>query len=144
MKKIYLAGSIEFNDDHISWREKIVKSLKGYDYDIIAPIEQVCIYNKGTELYEKFVYENYIIPDITDVMTCDHFFIKLDKGVLKGAGSYAELTLASYLKKNLIYMLDGIEKIDLPGWCNGCLYNSKQVMSIDAAIEILKMKGQKI
>lgn len=108
-------------------------------YQVINPSTQFCPLGKVDEFpFKKWIYDNFIIPDIQDVMRCSHFFIKIDKTTGKGSGTWGELTVAAYLNKHIIYMIDGIDAADIPGWSLGCLTYAHKVSSIDEAIKLLK------
>jgi len=73
----------------------------------------------------------------------EHMFVKIDEAVLHGAGTISEITFASFYKKHLVYMIDGLEERNLPGWLLGCLWKAKRVHTIDETIEYYKkLKGK--
>jgi hypothetical protein len=134
---IYTSGSMEYNDKCLVWRKEMNRKLH-YWYKIIIPDPTPCPFDKEDEEYSKWVREHFIMPDMHDVATSRHFFVLLDPAVFKGAGTISELSLACWLGKEIVYMLDGIEKKDIPGWVIGCLTGAKQVSSIEEAIEYYK------
>ncbi len=140
-KSVYLSGSIEHSKDPSSWRNQMEKELFGL-YQVMNPSTQFCPLGKVDEFnFKKWIYDNFIIPDIQDVMRCSHFFIKIDKTTGKGSGTWGELTVAAYLNKKIIYMIDGVEPENIPGWSLGCLTYAHKVDSIDDAIKFLKEEG---
>lgn len=137
-KSVYLSGSIEYSKDPSSWRNQMEKELFGI-YEVMNPSTQFCPLEKKDDVaFKKWIHDNFIIPDIEDVMRCSHFFIKIDKTTGKGSGTWGELTVAAYFNKIIIYMIDGIEPADIPGWSLGCLTYAHKVESIDEAIKFLK------
>jgi hypothetical protein len=142
---LYESGSMEFSKDPNTWRNKMYAELCDL-YDVIVPIAKFCPYNKSNILYREWIKKEFVIPDMEYVLKCDHFFVKLDKAVARGSGTYGELTLAAYLNKPIVYMLDNIKIEDLPGWSIGCLYNATEVANIDEAVKyyknLLKIKGE--
>ena len=113
------------------------KELKK-DYNVIIPKVAFCPYTKEEEKYKEWIKINFVIPDMEDVLKSEYFFVKLDKGVARGSGTYGELTIAGYLNKSIVYFLDGIKETDIPGWSLGCLANAIKVESIDDAIKYYK------
>jgi hypothetical protein len=137
-KSVYLSGSIEYSKDPSSWRNKMEKELYGI-CKVINPSTQFCPLEKeDTITYKEWIYNNFIIPDIQDVMRCSHFFIKIDKATGRGSGTWGELTVAAYLNKRTIYMIDGIDIPNIPGWSLGCLAYAHKVDNIDEAIDFIK------
>ena len=80
----------------------------------------------------------FVIPDMSDVARSKYFFIKIDKGVLKGAGTISELSLAAWMNRDIVAMLDGVSLDELPGWMCGCLAKAHMVVNIKEAIEYYK------
>lgn len=141
-ESIYLSGSIEFSSDAYTWRHQMEKELN-LKYHIIVPAYKDPPYSKSSEQYKKWVYNTFIRPDIIDVIKSKYIFVKIDKGVLNGAGTISEVCFASFYKKHIIYMLDdGLTEKDLPGWLVGSLYKAKKVKSIEEAIKFYKNKGK--
>jgi len=136
-KLLYLSGSIEFSKDPSTWRNKMFKELKK-DYNVFIPIAEFCPYTKDEDKYKEWIKQHFIIPDIEAVMKCEYLFVKIDSGVIRGSGTYGELTIASYFNKEIVYMLDSIKETELPGWTLGCLTNAIKVESIDEAIKYYK------
>lgn len=136
-KSIYLSGSIEFSKDPVSWRNHVQKCLCKY-YNVINPKSAFCPFTKEEEGYKEWIKTNFVLPDMHLVMTCDYFFVKLDKGVARGSGTYGELTMAGYLNKHIVYFLDGIKESEIPGWSLGCLAGATKIASIDEGIELYK------
>ena len=135
--QLYLSGSIEFNKDPDTWREKMFHALKR-KYKVLIPWEDDPPAKKGTPEYRNWIFENFITPDMSDVARCKYIFVRLDKGVFKGAGTISELALAAWLNKHIVVMLDGIKEEDIPGWTCGCLRDAVFVKTVDEAIEYYK------
>lgn len=137
-KILYLCGSMEYSKDPSSWRNKMEKELRG-QYEVISPPIKFCPVDKGdTFEFKTWIRDNYIMPDIHDVMRCSHLFIKIDKATGRGSGSWGELTIATYLNKHIIYMIDDIDVVNIPSWSLGCLTHAYRVDNIDHAIKYLK------
>jgi len=142
MKKIYLSGSIEYSSDPYSWRDQIYKELSSL-YKVIIPKAVEIPHFKPDIKYKEFTYKYFVLPDIKHILKSEHMFVKIDEAVLHGAGTISEITFASFYKKHLVYMIDGLEERNLPGWLLGCLWKAKRVHTIDETIEYYKkLKGK--
>jgi len=139
LPNIYTSGSIEFNSNHGIWRKKMYRVLHK-QYNIIIPDSIPCPFDKQDDEYPEWIKEKYIMPDMHDVATSRYFIVLLDSAVFKGAGTISELSLACWLGKEIVYILDGISKNDMPGWAIGCLAGAIELKSIDEAIEYYKNK----
>jgi len=140
-QSIYASGAIEFSKDPDTWRNKMQKELKK-EFNVIIPYAKFCPHSKDEEKYKDWIKENFIIPDIEAVMKSENLFVKIDPGVIRGSGTYGELTVAAYFNKSIVYMLDGVKETELPGWTLGCLTNAVKVESIEDAIKYYKSKGE--
>jgi len=136
---VYLSGSIEASSDPITWRKQMYRALHKH-YNVIIPDPMDCPFQKTDDEYPEWVRQNFIMPDMHDVATSRYTFVLLDPAVFKGAGTISEIALACWLGKEIVYMLEGVEKKDMPGWALGCLANAIEVKSIDEAIEYYKKK----
>jgi hypothetical protein len=134
---IYLSGSIEFNRDPDSWRKKMNRGLC-QTYEVIIPDTMHPPFDKTDPEYYKWTRDNFILPDMAAVAGAPYFFVKLDKGVFKGAGTISELSLASWLGKDIVYWVDGIKDSDIPGWTLGCLTGGTRVNNVEEAIEVYR------
>ena len=140
MKKkpaIYLSGSIEYSKTHKRWRNKMHKVLHR-KFRVIIPEKVDCPFEKSDPEFQAYIHENIVMKDMINVITSRYFFVKIDKAVLKGAGTISEITTASWQDKHMVVMLDGLNPQDLPTWMLGCLAGAEFVNSIDEAIEIYK------
>jgi len=133
--KCYLSGSIEFAKDAVSWREYMFRELH-YKYDVIIPDPIKCPFTKTDSECAEWVKQHYVMPDMADVSSCKHFFVIIDHAY--SSGTYGELSLASWLNKDIICFLDGVKLEELPLWIIGCLSGSKFVNSIEDAIKYYK------
>ena len=131
---IYLSGSIEHSKNYQTWRKKMYKVLRGY-YKVIIPEKADCPFDKTDFEFKTWIHDNTVMKDMINVITSRHFFVKIDKAVLKGAGTISEITTASWQDKQMVVMLDGVKEQDLPTWMLGCLAGAVFVDSIDKAIE---------
>ena len=140
---IYLSGSIEYSKNHKAWRNKFYKALHR-TYNVIIPDKIDCPFDKVDPEYGKWVHDNTVMKDMVNVATSQYFFVKVDKAVLKGAGTISEITTAAWLGKSMVVMFDGVKREDLPSWMLGCLATAQIVESIDEAIEVYKATSREI
>lgn len=131
---LYLSGSIEYSKNYKRWREKMYKNLHRY-YKVIIPEKAHCPFDKSDPEFKFWIRENTILKDMINVSIAQYFFVKIDRAVLKGAGTISEITTSAWLGKNMLVMLDGLQEENLPTWMLGCLANAEFVKSIDEAIE---------
>lgn len=136
---IYLSGAIEYANDSISWRRYIYDSLKD-QYNVIIPEGKSIPYKKTETEYKSWVKDEFIMLDMTLVATSPYFFVRLDPRAFKGSGTVSELTLACWLGKHIVYMIEDMKEEDCPGWTLGCLSNAIRVNNIDEAIEYYRNK----
>lgn len=134
-KSIYLSGPIEFTDNAYVWRNHMYRELHEY-YDIIIPDLIPCPFTKGDSEYGAWVKKHFILPDMKDVAVCNNFFVYIDH--IYSSGTYGELSLAAWLGKDIVCLLDGVQLSSLPQWIIGCLCGSTYVNSIDDAIQHYK------
>lgn len=121
--------------DAYTWRERLAKGIRT-KYNVIIPEAKDPKMKKSHPNYRRWVYELYIRPDISDVLRSKYLFVKIDKAVLRGAGTISEVCFAAYYRKNIVYMLtDGLKEKDLPGWMLGCLVKATKVKTIKEAVE---------
>jgi len=139
---IYTSGSIEHNKNHGVWRKKMYRALHK-QYNIIIPDALPCPFDKEDEEYPQWIKQKYIMPDMHDVATSRYFIVLLDPAVFKGAGTISELSLACWLGKEIVYVLNDLEKDDIPGWAIGCLAGAVELDSIESAIKYYKNKIKK-
>jgi len=140
---LYLSGSIEYSKAHREWRNKMYKLLHK-DYKVIIPEKANCPFEKTDSEFREWIKDNIVMRDMVNVATSQYFFVKIDKGVLKGAGTTSEMTTAAWLGKDMIVMLDGVKVHTLPTWMLGCLATAEFVDSIDEAIELYKEKAREL
>jgi hypothetical protein len=134
---LYTSGSIEFNKDPNTWREHMRNELK-HKFHVIIPWAASPPAAKGTPEYNEWIHRNFVMPDMSDVARSRFFFIRIDEGVLKGAGTISELSLAAWFNRYIVAFLDGVKIGELPGWMCGCLNTARFVNSIEEAIEHFK------
>ena len=140
---IYLSGSIEYSKTFKEWRNKMYKSLHR-QYGVIIPEKANCPFEKTDPEFQQWIHDNTVMKDMVNVATSQYFFVKIDKAVLKGAGTISEITTAAWLGKDMVVMLDGLKVHTLPTWMLGCLAGSHFVDSIDEAIDVYKEKAKEI
>ena len=134
---LYLSGSIEYNSDPDTWREKMKNELK-HKYHVIVPWAATPPAKKGDFEYNNWILVNFVMPDLSDVARSRFFFVRVDNGVLKVAGTISEVSLATWFNRHIVAFLDDVTMKDLPGWMCGCLTNATFVNSVDNAIDFYK------
>ena len=134
---IYLSGPIEFSEDPDTWREKMFRKLH-QKYDVVIPDPLKCPFKKTDPEYGSWVKKNFIMPDMSDVATCRHFFVYIDHAY--SSGTYGELSCAAWLGKEIVCFLDDVKKEELPMWIIGCLADATFVDSIEDGIKYYKDK----
>ena len=140
---IYLSGSIEYSKSHRLWRKKMHKALHR-KFRVIIPEKADCPFDKTDTEFQEWILNNIVMKDMVNVVTSQYFFVKIDKAVLKGAGTISEITTACWLGKHMLVMMDGVKTASLPSWTLGCLAGAEFVDSIDDAIEVYKEKAKEI
>jgi hypothetical protein len=140
---IYLSGSIEYSKSYNIWRKKMLKDLHR-QYRVIIPDKADCPFDKVDPEFKEWIRDNTVMKDMVNVATSQYFFVKIDKAVLKGAGTISEITTACWLGKDMMVMLDGVKAVSLPTWMLGCLAGAQFVESIDEAIVVYKEKAREI
>jgi len=140
---LYLSGSIEYSETHKIWRNQFYKALHRI-YKVIIPDKIDCPFDKGDIEFGEWVHDNTVMKDMVGVATSQYFFVKVDKAVLKGAGTISEITTAAWLGKSMVVMFDGVKREELPSWMLGCLATAQVVESIDEAIEVYKATSREI
>jgi hypothetical protein len=116
-----------------------MKKELDHKYNVILPLEMPCPYKKGEAGYSKWVFENFIEPDLAFIKDSEHFFVLIDASFIKGAGAKSEITLAAMLNKPIVYCVyhdTNIEQIN--GWTLGGLYRAKRVASLKDAVDHYK------
>ena len=136
---LYLSGSIEKSEDPDTWRKKMYKALHR-KFKVIIPDKADIPFDKTDPEYKTWMKNRFVMPDMISVSTSKYFFVKIDCAVLKGAGTISELTTASWLGKDIVAFIDGVEEKDIPSWMLGCLDGAVFVNSIDEAIELYLKK----
>jgi hypothetical protein len=137
---IYVACSIE-HANTVEWRDWFKQELDS-KYHVILPDMTECPYDKSNSQYPKWIFDNFVEPDIEDVAACDEFFLFIDPTFNKSAGAKAEVTVAAMLDKRITYLLHGIKLEDLNSWVIGCLYNAHMVPDMKAAVQHYKLNGK--
>jgi hypothetical protein len=138
---LYLSGSMEYSDDPNTWRKKMFRNLH-HHYRVIIPNKADIPFSKDDPEYKIWMKEKFIMPDMINVSTAKHFFVKIDKGVFQGAGTISEITTAAWLGKDMVAFLDGILETEIPSWTLGCLDGAIFVSSIDEAITFFKKRAE--
>lgn len=151
---VYLAGGMEHAQDGMSWRSTAEKELqkldikawnpykeekKLFDFDIptfIKTHDKVKDYDAFNKVMHKIVTTDLgVISEEADAV-----LVKYDPSVVKGAGTHAEISLATYLGKPVHAWLDGMDKKDIPMWSIGCFTTISS--SLEEAIKKIRIKHE--
>lgn len=130
---IYLAGGMEKAGEYGSiWRLEITPHLENLGYDVWNPYTQEL--NVGIDVkklralkdtdYESFVaYSSKIVDyDIAALQDCAAVAVRIDESVLRGAGTYGEITVCRLYNIPVYAWIDLPNgKLDVPAWAMGCL-----------------------
>jgi hypothetical protein len=136
-KSIYTSGPIEFSKDAYTWRNLMLRELHTM-YEVLIPDCMPCPFNKTDPEYGGWIRKHYIMPDMKDVATANHFFVIIDG--IYSSGTYGELSLASWLNKDIVCFLDNDIKLEsLPMWILGCLHGATFVDSVEDGIRHYKV-----
>jgi hypothetical protein len=141
---------MEYAKNGSSWRVEATKQLnklgigtwnpyveekKLFDFDIQTFIklhDKKKDYNKFNEVMRKIVTTDLgvIAKDV------DMVLVKYDKSVLRGAGTHAEISMATYLNKPVHVWVEDLEIENIPLWSIGCFTTLST--SLEEAIEKVK------
>ena len=131
--KIYLAGGMEKAGEYGAiWRAEMTPHLEALGYQVWNPYTEemnVGIDPKGliklkSSDFEAFVrYCRKIVEyDISCLAECSAVAVRIDDSVLKGAGTYGELTVCHLYKVPVYAWIDlPNDKYDVPAWAMGCI-----------------------
>ncbi|MBC8345222.1 MAG: hypothetical protein ISR82_08285 [Candidatus Marinimicrobia bacterium] len=132
--KAYLSGAMEFaSDEGAGWREDMTLWLdKTVGHSVYNPVleSEALVKEYGAESYRDWKkndiqkYSDFIRVcvnrDIDIVRNKTDYLICLwDEGVLKGAGTHAEVTIAYECGKP-VYLVNKFPVEDLSGWIMAC------------------------
>ena len=133
LPSIYLAGGMEKAGEFGSvWRSDITPHLRTLGYEVWNPYTQERNVGIGvkelTSLkdtdYTKFLgYCRSIVDyDIAALVECAAVVVRIDESVLRGAGTYGEITVCRLYNVPVYAWIDlpNGEK-DVPAWAMGCL-----------------------
>jgi len=147
---IYLAGGMEHAEDGISWRQQATKMLKPegiytwnpykeekklFDIDIQEFIKT----HDRVKDYDKFnkVMNRIVTADLDVIFNnAEAVLVKYDKSVLRGAGTHAEISFATYMNTPVHAWLDSLDLAEVPLWAIGCF--STVAFSLEDALENVK------
>ena len=148
---VYLAGGMEYARDGRSWREEATDKLKAGGYGSWDPyVEELDIF-KSIKIQEFFKYGNKVkeFTKYRDIMhrlikhdlgtikdDADMVLVRFDASTLKGAGTKAEISVATLFDKPVHVWLDELSLNEIPSWCLGS-FNTVSY-TLDDAIKRLK------
>lgn len=131
---VYLAGSIMFPKDHgAGWRTNITPHLSNLGYRLFNPVidqpiisgvskeDLIALQNEKVGDYQE-ACRKIVDTDLNVLCQSSLVVVKIDEGVLKGAGTYGELTVARLHDIPVIAWIDlprGF--LDVPCWAFGCI-----------------------
>ncbi len=132
---VYLCGAMEFADDGETWRQEAACILGDYGLDVWDPYErEAIIYNNENIRFIKSACKKYDFIEYREIMKqivladlyelenySTSLLVKYNKDVNSGAGSQAEMSLATLRSIPVHVWLDGLELTDVPGWSIGCI-----------------------
>lgn len=156
-KKVYLAGAIEYAEDHgATWRTKAQELLEAKHMEVFNPcaaeIKEVLEKHKLKSASEFKDLKNKDIHRYTECMrdikrfdlgelsSSDVVLVYIDKVLCTkpNSGTSGELTLASHMYTIPIIALiaDDVAMTDIPGWLLACF--TKTVNNLDSAIKAIE------
>ena len=150
-KLVYLAGGMEYVQDGKSWREEAETKLKAVGYSSWNPYkEETQVFNNkkiqefvknGDKLLQftqfRDIMRKLIKLDLGTIKDdADVVLVKFDASTLKGAGTKAEISVATLFNKPVHVWLDGLSLREIPSWCLGSFNTVSS--TLDEAIERLK------
>jgi hypothetical protein len=132
---VYLAGSImAAKDGGMAWRADITPHLYSLGYRLFNPVfdqprltgisrdSLLSLQKVGkVDEYQK-ACSTVVDTDLSILKKADIVVVKIDEGVLSGAGTFGELTVARMLNTPVFAWIDlpgGISQV--PAWAFGCL-----------------------
>lgn len=135
-KKVYLAGGMEYAPDGKSWRDQAVEVLKQHNIRAWEPYKEEAKIFKGKEApvnmikkldkHDDFeslhiIMRRIVRLDLEVVSTeIDAVLVKYDPSVLRGAGTHAEISVATFLGVPVHAWLDNLTLREVPTWAIGC------------------------
>jgi len=134
---LYTSGPIENSNDPTTWRMQMFRELHD-EFEVIMPDLIPCPFIKTDAEYGVWVKKHFVLPDMADVARCHKFFVYIDHAY--SSGTYGELSLASWLNKDIVCYLDNVKLEELPQWIIGCLSDARYVNSVTEAIDYYKEK----
>lgn len=130
---IYLAGGMEKAGEYGAiWRAEMTPHLEGLGYHVWNPYTEEMNVGIGVESlaelkrkdYEQFLkFSRKIVEyDISALVQCSAVAVRIDDSVLKGAGTYGEITVCHLYNVPVYAWIDLPNgRYDVPAWAMGCL-----------------------
>lgn len=130
---IYLAGGMEKAGEYGRiWRDEMTPHLISLGYDVWNPYEEEVNVGAGPESLSALKYTDYdsfvkycrkiVKYDISCLVKCAAVAVRVDESVLKGAGTYGEITVCDMYDIPVYAWIDLPEgKYDVPAWAMGCI-----------------------
>ena len=135
-KKVYLAGGMEFAEDGKSWRNQSVIELARAGIDTWEPYEEeakmfdehespvniIKLLDKEKDYLRLHQMMHTIVCMDLKVVSeeVDALMVKYDQSVLKGAGTHAEISVATMNTIPVHAWIDGLTLQEIPTWAIGC------------------------
>jgi len=139
---IYLAGGMEKAGEYGAiWRTEITPHLKTLGYQVWNPYTEEINVGIGVEHLTELKNNDYatflrhcrkiVEYDLASLVKCAAVAVRIDESVLKGAGTYGEITVCHLYKVPVYAWIDLPNgRYDVPAWAMGCLteytYNKEE------------------
>ena len=155
-KKVYLAGAIEYAEDHgATWRRNAQELLEKKNIEVFNPCNaEIKLVLEKHKLKDATEFKSLKNKDIHRYIECMRDIKKLDLAELSSSdvvlvyidkvlctkpnsGTSGELTLASHYGTPVIALIaEDIAMVDIPGWLLACF--TKTVDNLDSAIKVIE------
>jgi len=132
---VYLAGGMEHANNGNIWRKEATKLLSSHNINSWDPYIQECEYFSDKSVHDKIksldkekdfnkvhhIMRKIILLDFQVVLNeVDALLVCYNLSVFSGAGTQAEMSIATYVGKPVHVWLDGLGIKDIPLWILGC------------------------
>ena len=120
-------------DDGLGWRTDIIPHITVLGYDVFnPPVDQPLLTGVSKPLLLDLMKKDLtkyqeactkiVDADLKALSKCSLLIAKIDEGVLRGSGTFGELTVAHMLKIPVLAWIDLPEGVTtIPSWAFGCI-----------------------
>ena len=145
---VYLAGGMEYATDGKTWRDEASEKLSSHGIKSWDPyVQEDIIFSEDTPIsliikslnkekdFKKLrtIMNRIVSLDLDTVLEeASCLLVKYDASVLRGAGTHAEMSVATWAALPVHVWLYELTLNDLPSWAIGCI--STVSYSLDGAI----------